>query len=133
MANRGLKRITGQVFWSFLLPNFFSSLQFIKLKKEINALRFFLFTFVTINQQTAGLDRPNISVSWTGMKLGPNMYFVNKKLTNITFSEILSKIEMAGFEKIEIKRQLFAYFNKKCPTISQSFVKIRSKTKKIYL
>ena len=49
----------------------------------------FLFTFVTINQQTAGLEKkdyslewsayqdecvdgPNISVSWTGMKLGPN-------------------------------------------------------------
>ena len=48
----------------------------------------FLFTFVTFNQQTAGLEKkdyslewpayqdervdgPNISVSWTGTKLGP--------------------------------------------------------------
>ena len=27
------------------------------------------------------LDGPNISVSWTGTKLGPKMYFVNKHLT----------------------------------------------------
>ena len=101
----------------------------------------FLFTFVTFNQQTAGLEKksdslewpawkdervegPNISVSWTGTKLGPNMYFVNKQLTDITkklsspwffkqfsivwvkqtFSEILSKIERITLEKIEIKR-----------------------------
>ena len=61
----------------------------------------FLFTFVTFNQQTAGLEKksdslewpahqdkrvdgPNISVSWTGTKLGPNMYFVNKQLTDIS-------------------------------------------------
>ena len=49
-----------------------------------------LFTFVTKNQQTAGfekkrpanqdkpLDGHYISVSWTGTKLGPIMYFVNK-------------------------------------------------------
>ena len=61
----------------------------------------FLFTFVTFNQQTAGLEKksdslewpahqdkhvdwPNISVSWTGTKLGPNMYFVNKQLTDVS-------------------------------------------------
>ena len=53
-----------------------------------------LFTFVTINQQTAGLEKKTslawpanhderldghyISVSWTGAKLGPKMYFVKK-------------------------------------------------------
>ena len=102
MAARGLKRITGQVIWSFLLPNFFSSLQFIKVKIEgvWKCLMIFLFTFVTFNQQTAGLEKksdslewparkdervegPNISVSWTGTKLGPNMCFVNKQLTDI--------------------------------------------------
>ena len=55
----------------------------------------FLFTFVAFNQQTADLgkkdyslewpayqdkrvDGPKISVSWTGMKLGPQTCFVNK-------------------------------------------------------
>ena len=59
----------------------------------------FLFTFVTLNQQTADLgkksyslewpayqdkrvDGPNISVSWIGTKLGPQMCFVNKQLTD---------------------------------------------------
>ena len=69
---------------------------------------------------------------WTGTKLGPIMYFVNKQLTYFikkssscwflkqflivwvkqTFSEILNKIENVIFEKIEIKHQLFVY--KKC-------------------
>ena len=57
----------------------------------------FLFTFVTFNQQIAGLEKkdyslewpayqdervegPNISVSWTGTKLGPQTWFVNKQL-----------------------------------------------------
>ena len=61
----------------------------------------FLFTFVTFSKQTAGLEKksdslewpahqdkrvdgPNISVSWTGTKLGPNMYFVNKQLTDVS-------------------------------------------------
>ena len=61
-----------------------------------------MFTFATINQQTAGfgkkyyslewpayqdkhVDGPNISVSWTGTKLGPNMYFVNKQLTDVPY------------------------------------------------
>ena len=100
-----------------------------------------LFTFVTKNQQTAGfekkrpanqdkpLDGHYISVSWTGTKLGPNMYFVNKQLTDKrknwdpldfsskfqfvwdkrTFSEILSKIEREAFKKIEKEYQLFVY------------------------
>ena len=61
----------------------------------------FLFTFVTFSKQTAGLeknfysmewpankdervDRPNITVSWTGTKLGPQTCFVNKQLTDIS-------------------------------------------------
>ena len=53
----------------------------------------FLFTFVTFSKQIAGLekkfysmewpankdkrvDRPNITVSWTGTKLGPQTCFV---------------------------------------------------------
>ena len=61
----------------------------------------FLFTFVTFNQQTADLKKksyslewpayqdkrvegPNISVSWTGTQLGPQMCFVNKQLTDIS-------------------------------------------------
>ena len=61
----------------------------------------FLFTFVTYSKQTAGLekkfysmewpankdkcvDRPNITVSWTGTKLGPQTCFVNKQLTDIS-------------------------------------------------
>ena len=61
----------------------------------------FLFTFVTFSKQTAGLEKksyslewpayedervegPNISVSQTGTKLGPNMYFVNKQLTDVS-------------------------------------------------
>ena len=60
----------------------------------------FLFTFVTFNQQTAGLEKkdyslewpayqdervegPNISVSWTATQLGPQTCFVNKQLTDI--------------------------------------------------
>ena len=68
---------------------FFSSLQFKKVKIEgVSKCLWFFFTFVTINQQTAGLEKkdysleqpayqdkrvdgPNISVSWTGTKLGP--------------------------------------------------------------
>ena len=61
----------------------------------------FLFTFVTFSKQTAGLEkksyslewpayhdkrveRPNIYVSWTGTKLGPQTCFVNKQLTDIS-------------------------------------------------
>ena len=60
----------------------------------------FLFTFVTFNQQTAGLEKkdyslewpayqdervegPNISASWTATQLGPQTCFVNKQLTDI--------------------------------------------------
>ena len=60
----------------------------------------FLFTFVTFSKQIAGLekksyslewpankdervDRPNITVSWTGTKLGPQTCFVNKQPTDI--------------------------------------------------
>ena len=77
--------------------------------------------------QDKRVDRPNISVSWTGMKLGLNMYFVNKQLTDNskifkplwfltwfwtgyvkqTFSEILSQIECASFEIIEKECQLW--------------------------
>ena len=83
--------------------NFFSSLQFIKLKIEglWKCLMIFLFTFVTFSKQIAGLekkfysmewpankdervDRPNITVSWTGTKLGPQTCFVNKQLTDIS-------------------------------------------------
>ena len=111
----------------------------------------FLFTFVTFSKQIAGLEKksyslewpanqdervetPNITVSWTGTKLGPQTCFVNKQLTDIskklsaswfrnwfwtgsvkgTFSEILSKIERTVLEKIEKERQLFVY--KKCPS-----------------
>ena len=81
---------------------FFSFLQFIKVKIEgvWKCLMIFLFTFVTFNQQTAGLEKksdslewparkdkrvegPNISVSWTGTQLGPQTCFVNKQLTDI--------------------------------------------------
>ena len=58
----------------------------------------FLFTFLTFSKQIAGLEkksyslewpankdereeRPNITVSWTGTKLGPQTCFVNKQLT----------------------------------------------------
>ena len=133
MASRDPKRVTSQVFWSFLLPKIvFSSLQFIKVKIEgvWNCLMIF-FTFVTINQQTAGLeknyyslewppyqdkrvDRPNISVSWTGMKLGPKMYFVNKQLTyfikNLRTHQFFTK-----FSIIWVKW-----------TFSESFIKIQS-------
>ena len=34
--------------------------------------------------QDKRLDGYDISVSWTGTKLGPNMYFVNKQLTDIS-------------------------------------------------
>ena len=61
----------------------------------------FLFTFVTFSKQTAGLEkkfysmewpankderveRPNITVSWTVTKLGPQTCFVNKQLTDIS-------------------------------------------------
>ena len=61
----------------------------------------FLFTFVTFSKQTAGLEKksyslewpayqdecvegPNISVSWTGTKLGPQTCFVNKEYYNLT-------------------------------------------------
>ena len=61
----------------------------------------FLFTFLSFSKQTAGLgnksdslewpahqdkrvDGPNISVSWTGTKLGPKTCFVNKQLTDIS-------------------------------------------------
>ena len=40
------------------------------------------------------LDGHYISVSWTGMKLGPNMYFVNKQLTDIR-----KKLRPFGFLK----------------------------------
>ena len=60
----------------------------------------FLFTFVTFSKQTAGLEKkfysmewpankdehvegPNITVSWTGTKLGPQTCFVNKQLTDV--------------------------------------------------
>ena len=98
------KMAVGQVFCCFLLQKkIFSSPQFIKVKIEgvWKCLMIFLFTFVTFNQQTAGLEKksdslewpahqdkrvdgPNISVSWTGTKLGPNMYFVNKQLTDVS-------------------------------------------------
>ena len=86
-----------------ITKNFFSSLQFIKVKIEgvWKCLMIFLFTFVTFSKQTAGLekkfysmewpankdervDRPNITVSWTGTKLGPQTCFVNKQLTDIS-------------------------------------------------
>ena len=110
----------------------------------------FLFIFVTFSKQTAGLEkkfysmewpankderveRHNITVSWTGTKLGPQTCFVNKQLTDIskklsspwfftwfwtgkvkqTFSEILSKIERVVLEKIKRECQLFVY--KKSP------------------
>ena len=82
---------------------FFSFLQFIKVKIEgvSKCLMIFLFTFVTFSKQIAGLekksyslewpanqdkrvDRPNITVFWTGMKLGPQTCFVNKQLTDIS-------------------------------------------------
>ena len=61
----------------------------------------FLFTFVTFSKQIAGLEKksyslewpanqdervetPNITVSWTGTKLGPKTCFVNKQLTDIS-------------------------------------------------
>ena len=69
----------------------------------------FLFTFVTFNQQTADLEKkdyslewpayqdervegPNISESWTGTKLGPQMCFVNKQLTDVN-----KKLKSFGF------------------------------------
>ena len=59
MAARGPKRVAGQVFWYFLLPKIFLPLQFIKVKIEgvSKCLMIFLFTFVTVNQQTAGLEK----------------------------------------------------------------------------
>ena len=60
----------------------------------------FLFTFVTFSKQIAGLEkksyslewpayqderveRPNIYLSWTVTKLGPQTCFVNKQLTDV--------------------------------------------------
>ena len=112
MAARGPERVTSQVFWSFLLAKKFSAPpQFIIVKIEgvWKCLMIFLFTFVTFSKQTAGLekksyslewpanqdervDRPNITVSWTGTKLGPQTYFVNKQLTDIS-----KKLSSFGF------------------------------------
>ena len=61
----------------------------------------FLFTFLSFSKQTAGLGKksdslewppykdervegPNISVPWTGTKLGPQTCFVNKQLTDVS-------------------------------------------------
>jgi len=61
----------------------------------------FLFTFLSFSKQTAGLGKksdslewpphqdkrvegPNISISWTGMKLCPQTCFVNKQLTDVS-------------------------------------------------
>ena len=61
MAARVPKRVPGQVFWCFLLPKIFLALQFIKVKIEgvSKCLMIFLFTFVTVNQQTA-----DYSIEW---------------------------------------------------------------------
>ena len=68
----------------------------------------FLFTFVTFSKQIAGLEKksyslewpanqdervetPNITVSWTGTKLGPKTCFVNKQLTDISKKIFISR------------------------------------------
>ena len=86
MAARGPERVTSQVFWSILLPKKFSApprFLIVKIEEVWKCLMIFLFTFVTLSQQTAGLEKksyslewpaykdkrvegPNISVSWTG-------------------------------------------------------------------
>ena len=85
----------------------FLVLKFIKVKIEMPMI--FLVTFVTINQQTAGLgkkyyslewlpyqdkcvDGPNIYESLTGTNLGPQTCFVNKQL-----SDISKKLSSFGF------------------------------------
>ena len=103
MADRGPERVTSQVFWSFLLPKNFQPFT-VNNSEDRGGMKMpydFLFTFVTYSKQTAGLekkfysmewpanedervDRPNITVSWTGTKLGPQTCFVNKQLTDIS-------------------------------------------------
>ena len=103
MAARGPERVTSQVFWSFLLPKNFQPPRFliVKIGGVWKCLMIFLFTFVTFSKQIAGLEKksyslewpanqdervetPNITVSWTGTKLGPKTCFVNKQLTDIS-------------------------------------------------
>ena len=88
MAGRGPERVTSHVFWSFLLPKNFSA-PTVHNSEDRGGMKMpydFLFTFVTFSKQTAGLekkfysmewpankdervDRPNITVYWTGTKL----------------------------------------------------------------
>ena len=89
----------------------FSPPQFLIVKIEgvWKCIMIFLFTFVTFSKQIAGLekkfysmewpankdkhvDRPNITVSWTGTKLGPQTCFVNKQLTDVN-----KKLSSFGF------------------------------------
>ena len=82
-----------------ITKNYFNSLQFIKVKIEglWNCLDFFVYIcdYKSSKQlawkkktslewqanQDKHLDGHYISVSWTGTKLGLNMYFLNKQLT----------------------------------------------------
>ena len=111
MAARGPERVTSQVFWSFLLPKKFSA-PTVHNSEDRGGMKMpydFLFTFVTFSKQTAGLEkksyslewpayqdkrveRPNIYLSWTGTKLGPQTCFVNKQLTDVN-----KKLKSFGF------------------------------------
>ena len=112
MAARGPERVTSQVFWSFLLPKKISApprFLIVKIEGVWKCLMIFLFTFVTFSKQTAGLEKKfysmewpankdkrvegsNITVSWTGTKLGPQTCFVNKQLTDVN-----KKLKSFGF------------------------------------
>ena len=95
----------------------------------------FLFTFVTFSKQTAGLEKksyslewpayhdkrvegPNIYVSWTGTKLGPQTCFINKQLTNgIKFQmlfehNVVSNVtsNQEPLHKIQIKHYFYVQF-----------------------
>ena len=89
MGARGLKRVPVKFFDIPYYQNFFQLFTVYKSEDrgDIKMPYDLFFTFVAINQQTAGLEKkyslewpvyrdkhvdgPNISVSWTGTQLGP--------------------------------------------------------------